>query len=159
MANRTLPLRYAAQLQSLPRLFIGATAFNNAQDRHFALSALASIDSLDRNRRVKTYRPPPTPTRPIEDRTFQQMIMDSGVILGRDHTKWNYDIILELVKGPLTDAKRLDEAIRASKFVRRLTSFFQPYTNRFSSIKQTTVSRSLCPLTRQTKNGFTSAAP
>jgi hypothetical protein len=79
MSNRTLPLRYAAQLQSLPGLFIGATAFSNAQDRHFALSALASIDSLNRNRRTKTHRPPPAPARTIEDRTFQQMLMDSGV--------------------------------------------------------------------------------
>lgn len=64
-------------------------------------------------------------------------------MLGRDHTKWNYDVIVELVEGPLLNPKRLDEAIKASKFVRRLFSFYHPYNNRFSSIKRTRVSRSL----------------
>jgi hypothetical protein len=68
------------------------------------------------------------------------MLTRPQVILGRDHTKWNYDVILEIVEGPLMDPKRLDEAIKASKFVRRLMSFYQPYTNRFTGIKRTRVS-------------------
>lgn len=62
------------------------------------------------------------------------------VLLGRDHTKWNYDVIVELIEGPLLNPKRLDEAIRATKFIRRLFSFLHPYNNRFSSIKKTRVS-------------------
>lgn len=50
-------------------------------------------------------------------------------------------MIVELVEGPLLNPKRLDEAIKASKFVRRLFSFYHPYNNRFSSIKRTRVSR------------------
>jgi rapamycin-insensitive companion of mTOR len=48
MSNRILPLQYAAQLQALPRLFSGATEFTMPNDRHIALSALSSIDSLNR---------------------------------------------------------------------------------------------------------------
>lgn len=62
------------------------------------------------------------------------------MLANRDHIKWNYDVILELVEGPLLNPKRLDEAIRAIKFIRRLFSFFHPYNNRFSSIKKTRVS-------------------
>lgn len=58
----------------------------------------------------------------------------------RDHSKWNYDIIMDLLEGPLLNPKRLDEAIRATKFMRRLFSFFHPYNNRFSCIKRTRVS-------------------
>ena len=48
MSNRILPLQYAAQLQALPRLFSGATEFALPNERHIALSALSSIDSLNR---------------------------------------------------------------------------------------------------------------
>jgi rapamycin-insensitive companion of mTOR len=61
------------------------------------------------------------------------------VLLGRDHSKWNYEVIVELIEGPLLNPKRLDEAIKATKFVRRLFSFYHPYNNRFSSIKRTRV--------------------
>lgn len=76
----------------------------------------------------------------LDDRQFIQMINDTGVILNRDHTKWNYDLVVELLEGPLLNAKRLDEAIKATKFVRRLTSFFHPYSGRFAAIKRTRVS-------------------
>jgi hypothetical protein len=93
----------------------------------------------------------------VEDKLFQQMIVDSGVsltgslvpitdrqvLLGRDHTKWNFDLVLDLIEGPLHTPKRMDEAIRATKFIRRLTGFLQPHNNRFSSIKRTRVSRLL----------------
>jgi len=90
----------------------------------------------------------------IDDKQFQQMIVDSGVssrplcpfladlqvLLNRDHTKWNYDVIVELVEGPLLNPKRLDEAIKATKFVRRLFSFYHPYNMRFAGVKRTRVS-------------------
>lgn len=116
LANRILPLQYAAQLQSLPRFFNGATAFADAGQRNFALTALSSIDSLNRNQiRVKQFRGGGSATisrerasstgagggidtrdpvlrgqrsvfasklkagMGIEDRLFQQMIVDSGV--------------------------------------------------------------------------------
>ena len=59
--------------------------------------------------------------------------------MNRDHTKWNYDVIVELVEGPLLNPKRLDEAVKATKFVRRLFSFYHPYNMRFASVKRTRV--------------------
>ncbi|WVW80639.1 hypothetical protein I302_102625 [Kwoniella bestiolae CBS 10118] len=162
MANRVLPLKFAAQLQSLPQLFSEATDFKNPGERMAALSALSSIDSLNRNaskagkkaardknsslsaqqdplergqRQVQSVK-----LRlglQVEDKQFQQMIVDSGLLLHRDHTKWNYEIIVDLIEGPLLNPKRLDEAIKATKFVRRLFSFFHPYNYRFGDIKRT----------------------
>ena len=65
---------------------------------------------------------------------------DPQVLLGRDHTKWNFDLVIDLIEGPLHTPKRMDEAIRATKFVRRLMGFLQPHNNRFASIKRTRVS-------------------
>ncbi|WRT70894.1 uncharacterized protein IL334_007893 [Kwoniella shivajii] len=162
MANRVLPLKFAAQLQSLPQLFSEATDFKNPGERMAALSALSSIDSLNRNQSKagKRSAKDKTSTTPlqqdplergqrqvqsvklrlglqVEDKQFQQMIVDSGLLLHREHTKWNYEIIMDLIEGPLLNPKRLDEAIKATKFVRRLFSFFHPYNYRFSDIKRT----------------------
>ncbi|KAL7420859.1 hypothetical protein Q5752_004812 [Cryptotrichosporon argae] len=161
LANRILPLQYAARLQALPQLFNGVADFANPGERNAALSALSSIDSLNRNQRKAGQTAQRDRTAPsimqdslqrgqkqvqqvklrlglqIEDKQFQQMVNDSGVLLGRDHAKWNYDIIMDLLQGPLLNPRRLDEAIKATKFVRRLFSFFHPYNNRFSSIKRT----------------------
>lgn len=59
--------------------------------------------------------------------------------MSRDHSKWNYDVIMELLQGPLLNTKRLDEVIRATKFIRRIFSFLHPFNNRFSSILRTRV--------------------
>lgn len=91
------------------------------------------------------------------------MINDSGVILNRDHTKWNYDLLVDLLEGALMNPKRLDEAIKATKFVRRLMSFFHPTSGRFSSINRTRVSRLSVSLDQslinlsQIRNGSSSA--
>ena len=70
-------------------------------------------------------------------------------MLTRDYTKWNYDTLLDLIEGPLLNAKRLEEAIRVSKFIKRLMTFFHPENRRFSEIKKSKVNRILetleCP--------------
>ncbi|TXT05984.1 hypothetical protein VHUM_03745 [Vanrija humicola] len=163
LANRVLPLQYAAQIQALPRLFTGVTEFSKPDERNAALSALSSIDSLFRNNRkrahgevVRQSRLAPSSVQEslkrsqrqvqqvklrlglqMDDKAFQLMINESGVLLSRDHTKWNYDVIMDLLQGPLLNPKRLDEVMKATKFIRRLFSFLHPFNNRFSSILRT----------------------
>lgn len=77
----------------------------------------------------------------MDDKAFQTSIIDTQVMLApRDHQKWNFDILFALVEGPLRNAKRMEEAIRVTKFMRRLMSFFHPFNNRFSEIKKFSVS-------------------
>lgn len=75
----------------------------------------------------------------IDDKVFERMLVDSGVLLDKDHTKWSFDIITDLIEGPLLNPKRLEETIKATKFIRRLFSFFHPFNNRFSAMKKTRV--------------------
>jgi len=58
----------------------------------------------------------------------------------KDHTKWNFDTVQDLIEGPLLNPRRMEEVTRASKFLRRLMSFFHPFSHRFSDIKRTKVS-------------------
>jgi rapamycin-insensitive companion of mTOR len=55
-------------------------------------------------------------------------------MLTKDHTKWNFDTLLDLIEGPLLNPKRMEEAIKVSRFTRRLTSFFHPFSHRFSDL-------------------------
>ncbi len=99
----------------------------------------------------------------VDDRVFQAMLVDSQVSLAdgcptgalrqanqadfcrlqilytKDWTKWNFDLIMEIVEGPLLNPKRLEEVFRVSKFGRRLLGFFHPFNRRFADIKRTRV--------------------
>jgi large subunit ribosomal protein L17e len=48
-------------------------------------------------------------------------------MLTKDHTVWKFDLLQELIEGPLLNPKRLEEAIKVSRFIRRLLSFFHPF--------------------------------
>jgi hypothetical protein len=42
-------------------------------------------------------------------------------------------MILEIIQGPMTSPRRLDEAIRGTKFAKRLLAFYRPLNHRYSS--------------------------
>ncbi len=96
----------------------------------------------------------------MDDKTFQSCVLETQVglyaiyvpcclyfyeqvMVTRDYTKWNFDVLQELIEGPLLNPKRMEEAIRAAKFIRRLMSFFHPFSHRFSEIPKIKVCSSL----------------
>jgi hypothetical protein len=62
------------------------------------------------------------------------------VMLTKDHNKWNFETLLDLIEGPLLNPKRVEEAIKLARFMKRLMSFFYPFNHRFSDIDRTKVS-------------------
>jgi len=60
---------------------------------------------------------------------------DSLIFVEKNFEKWNWDIISELLDGPLLNGKRFEEAINA-KFLKRLMNFFLPYSKQFSEAKK-----------------------
>lgn len=73
----------------------------------------------------------------IDDNGFKQLLQDTQVLATKSYSKWNWDALTELIQGPLLNPKRLDDAIRNTKFMKRLMSFYRPFKYRFSSIKNT----------------------
>ena len=62
-------------------------------------------------------------------------------MLTKDHNKWNFETLLDLIEGPLLNPKRMEEAIKLSRrFLRRLMNFFHPFNHRFSDIERNKVS-------------------
>ena len=61
----------------------------------------------------------------LDDATFKDMLYQrSRVLLVKDWFKWDWDIITELLEGPLTYPTRLSEAMK-TKFFQRLSGFFR----------------------------------
>lgn len=91
----------------------------------------------------------------MDDRTFQACLLETQVLLTifserghlispqvtltKDYTKWNFETLQDIVDGPLHNPKRMEEAIRGLRFMRRLMSFFHPFNHQFSDIKRTRV--------------------
>ncbi|KAH0832008.1 Rapamycin-insensitive companion of mTOR, N-term-domain-containing protein [Lanmaoa asiatica] len=163
MANRVLPLAIAANIQAIPRIFNLASDYNRGEHRIIGTSAISAIDSFNRNRarlqpNVKGTRPRANSSEDavrrgqrqvehskikismqMDDKTFQSCLLETQVngvmsCSPKDNTKWNFDILHELIDGPLLNPKRLEEAIKVSRFMRRLMSFFHPFSHRFSDL-------------------------
>lgn len=76
----------------------------------------------------------------IDDTNFRNQLLTSQVLSTKEHSRWSFDILFELFEGgPLLNAKRLDEATRATKFMRRVLGFYHPYNNRYSNLRKDAV--------------------
>lgn len=76
--------------------------------------------------------------REVDDLKFRKMVYDSRVLQTKDFSKWNWNLIMELLEGPLRNVKQLDELVRSTKFIRRLLVFYRPLRLRFSAINKGT---------------------
>lgn len=70
----------------------------------------------------------------MDDKTFQSLLLDSQVLATKDQTKWSFDTLQDLIEGPLLNPKRMEETIKASRYMRKLISFFHPFAHRFSDL-------------------------
>ncbi|KAG6977771.1 hypothetical protein JG688_00000024 [Phytophthora aleatoria] len=61
----------------------------------------------------------------MDDSTFKDMLHNrSRVLTDKNYKNWNWDIIAEMLEGPLTNPQRLSEAMK-TKFFKRLSGFFR----------------------------------
>lgn len=164
LANQLLPPPWSAELQTLPELFTSATTFGS-DERFHAVAAIYQVDSVSRtlyrtlpkggttssaiqksNSVSSNFWQPPAkvPEQPkvqlpasIDETQFRALMVDSIVLSTVNYLKWDWDLISAMIEGPLTNPKRLDEAIKAAKFVHRLLGFLRPFKYRFSDVRNT----------------------
>lgn len=143
--------------QALPRLFALATDYGNDSFWFAATSALGSIDSVGRKLRKTA---PPVGRRPenrarsnslevesskvrmgmaIDDATFRNLLVETQVLTSKDFSRWNWDVITDLLEGPLINPRRMEEALKGSKLMRRVLSFFHPHEHHYSTLPRTAV--------------------
>ncbi|KAI0073477.1 hypothetical protein K474DRAFT_1666532 [Panus rudis PR-1116 ss-1] len=159
-ANRVLPNSIASRIQALPQVFHLAANYDKDASRIIGTSALAAIDSYNRHRTrsqpatsfkgnrsransveeaVKRGQRQMEQTKikmgmQMDDKTFQGSLLESQVMVTKDHTKWNFDTLHDLLEGPLLNPKRMEEAIKVSRHIRRLMQFYHPQSHRFSEL-------------------------
>ncbi|TFK61396.1 hypothetical protein BDN72DRAFT_805030 [Pluteus cervinus] len=164
LANRVLPMSIAANIQAVPRVFEMAADYKDGQHRIIGTTTMAAMDSLNRNRaRLEPIPLSNKQNRPransiedavrrgqrqveqvklkmnmqMDDKAYQTLVTETQIMSTKDHAKWSFEHLHELVEGPLLNAKRLDDAIRVSRSIRRLMSFFYPFNHRFSDLPRT----------------------
>ncbi|POS82592.1 HR1 repeat-containing protein [Erysiphe pulchra] len=155
LASNLLPSNWSGKLQLLPELFVAASNFNNDNERFGATGTVYQISSVSRT----LYRSAPspgalsnsisngfyldtredlpkvTPNPILDETTFRQLLIESQVLSSTNPSKWKWEVILKIIEGPLLNGKRLDEAIKASKFIKRLMNFYRPFKYKFSDMK------------------------
>ncbi|KAI9721122.1 MAG: hypothetical protein M1812_002603 [Candelaria pacifica] len=159
LASHLLPSTWSSTLQLLPELFVSAAKFG-IEERYIATSAIYQVDSVNRTlyrsgldttlptmqyeaegeRSRATSESDPAKSKfsvQMDEAHFRSLLLESQVLNSVNHTKWKWDIIQQIIEGPLLNPKRLDEAIRASKFVKRLIAFYRPFKYRFSEVRNT----------------------
>ncbi|KAI0901779.1 Rapamycin-insensitive companion of mTOR, N-term-domain-containing protein [Annulohypoxylon nitens] len=158
LASRILPASWSSELQLLPELFAAASQFQD--EAHFnATGIVYQISSVSRtlyrsspsgyhagylpsssmleNMSHVEETPKPNLVVNADDATFRQLLIDSGVLGHSNPSKWNWDVVQKIIEGPLLNGKRVEEAIKASKFAKRLVGFYRPFKFKFSEIKST----------------------
>lgn len=155
LSSHLLPSSWSSDLQLLPELFISAAKLK--EESHFvATGVIYQISSVSRtlyrsspasysssliapnnsmDLGILDEHPKSSASINFDDATFRQLLIDSSVLSSSNYNKWNWDIILRLIDGPLTNGKRLEEAIKVSKFIKRIMSFYRPFKYKFSEIK------------------------
>ncbi|USW55166.1 Putative HR1 rho-binding domain, rapamycin-insensitive companion of mTOR domain, Pianissimo family [Septoria linicola] len=153
-ASELLPTSWNAQLQSMPGLFDSAVRFDH-EDRYMALTTVYQVDKVN----LKLWRSDPSTTKQtkseesqdtrarsasktqvqanMDEALFRARVLETNVLNTINYLKWDWNIILELVDGPLTNPRLLYEALEKSKFVHRLLKFLRPFQFRFSDASNT----------------------
>ncbi|KAL5426626.1 hypothetical protein PMIN04_001785 [Paraphaeosphaeria minitans] len=158
MANELLPPSWSSELQVLPQLLRSAAKFDT-EARFVAIGTIYQVDSVNRT----LYRSDAVTNQPskgttavdsaasarqtdqskaqaamqMDETTFRAMMVDTQVLGTVTFQKWRWDLIQNIIDGPLLNAKRLDEATKVTKFVHRLLGFYRPFKYRFSEVKNT----------------------
>ena len=73
----------------------------------------------------------------MDELRFRSILLETQVLTTANYLKWRWDLINDLVDGPLTSHKRLEESIKGSKFMKRLVGFYRPFKYRFCEIRNT----------------------
>lgn len=165
LADHSLPQDMSANLQVLPNLVIEAAQDHDEEADAPASGMIYQIDRVGRtiHRSSLSTKPqvpltavgsgvrpsdPSNPSRPsdaaksrmsvdMDELRFRSILLETQVLTTVNHLKWRWDLINDLIEGPLTNGKRVDESIKNSKFMKRLIGFYRPFKYKFSDARNT----------------------
>ena len=160
LADRCLPTAISADLQALPGL-LEESAREGVQEGSMSSGMIYQIDSVNRTLQrsglaSKGQQQAPAarqadstsssrPSEPVKSKLavdidelqFRSLLLETQVLTTANYLKWKWDLINDLIEGPLLNPKRLEESIKASKFMKRLMAFLRPFKYKFSDVRNT----------------------
>lgn len=158
LSQHSLPQSISAGLQVLPDLLPAAIRYD-ADKHEISTATIYQIESINRtlarsggissgpgryavdediSASLLSGDPAKNRLNPAMDETqFRNAILETHVLNTVNYVKWKWDLIQRIIEGPLTNPKRLDEAIKGSKFMKRLVGFYRPFKYRFSLLPNT----------------------
>ena len=142
LSNRLLPASQCAKLQGLPKLMRDAIDFS--LDPH--LRSLAGTTISDLEKLALTKRTDITDTSKVDyfdevkknfdanmdDSTLKQKLNES-VLMKKDFSQYNWEIINELIEGPLTNPVHYQSPL-VVRFIKKVLSFFRPSNKVFPNM-------------------------
>ncbi|DAA78559.1 TPA_exp: Uncharacterized protein A8136_4535 [Trichophyton benhamiae CBS 112371] len=163
-AQRSLPSSMCSNLHLLPSLLPSSSPIKAKSDnQHLSTSTIYQMESISRtmtrsddisdvsgrysvsteipNSLVPGEQSKSKLSSTMDEAQFRTAILDTNVLSSVNFMKWKWDLILNIIEGPLTNPKRLDEAIKGSKFIKRLVGFYRPFKYRFSMVRNTKPNR------------------
>ncbi|OQD81832.1 hypothetical protein PENANT_c025G05566 [Penicillium antarcticum] len=130
--NHDLSTTTIFQIESINRTLARSGGYPSGQGRYNMETDLSTSLSLIPGEQGKDKLSPA-----MDETQFRNAILETHVLNTVNYTKWKWDLIHRLVEGPLTNSKRMDEAIKGSKFMKRLIGFYRPFKYRFAMIPNT----------------------
>lgn len=168
MAHNALPRFISDRIQLLPHLVSSSLSYNpDIRQQQASTSTIYQIESVNRSLMARNHGGVRSfmdkyqeslylssslllnieqsknrlANSSMHEANFRNAILETHVLSSADYTKWRWNLIQNIIEGPLTNAKRLDEAIRGMKFMKRLVGFYRPFKRRFSMIKNVKASQ------------------
>ncbi|CCK69466.1 TORC2 complex subunit TSC11 KNAG_0C03620 [Huiozyma naganishii CBS 8797] len=103
-------------------------------NKHRNTIGMSQVNYVENMKRFTQKARKSTLVSEVDDLRFRQMVYDSRVLQTKDFTNWNWNIIQELLEGPLMNKRQLEELAKSTKFIRRLLVFYRPLRLRFSNV-------------------------
>ena len=160
LADHCLPATVSATLQVLPNLLAESSGLT-VGDGSMASAVIYQVDSVNRTLQRSglaskaqptltaiarqpnlansgSNEPPKTKLSvDMDELQFRTLMLETQVLTTANYLKWKWDLINDLIEGPLRNPKRVEEAIKGGKFLKRLIGFYRPFKFKFSEIRNT----------------------
>eukprot|EP01104_Vermistella_antarctica_P020383 TRINITY_DN869_c5_g1_i1.p1 TRINITY_DN869_c5_g1~~TRINITY_DN869_c5_g1_i1.p1 ORF type:complete len:770 (+),score=198.04 TRINITY_DN869_c5_g1_i1:303-2312(+) len=81
----------------------------------------------------------------MDEGAFRAKLQETGIMVNKDPERWKFDVISEMLEGPLRNPQYLAESLK-TKFMKRLLSWMRPFNRQFSAMdaKDTKYARIAC---------------
>ena len=74
----------------------------------------------------------------MDDMAWKTMLANSLVLVSREAERWDWEVIMEILQGPLLNPRRMEEVLKL-RWMERLLTFYKPSSRQFSLTKYTKV--------------------